>query len=190
VIKKDSIFILTFCSLVFFGCSKKDPEIEIKAGETGGSGVNYVNLDSIYLFDYYLDANNDGVKDFYFGADVQISGTSEYISYTITPVSNDALVYTCVDGKNNLLVLKKGDKIDESLSWMSNKNMCLYFYSYSAYPTYNPLITNGNWININDGYLGFKIIKGSKTYLGWLRLSLVPFRVFYIKDYAYMEINS
>jgi hypothetical protein len=84
-------------------------------------------------------------------------------------------------------LLKKGDNINNSLNWISASNLNLYTDNYSNYPNNHLQYNPGNWYNVSDGYLAFKIEKNSKTYIGWMEISLIPFHEFLIKDYAYIE---
>jgi len=190
MIKLDSIFVLILCSLLISGCSKKDPEIVIKAGEFGGNSIYYFYLDSVSLFyrsGYYLDVKKDNENDFFFSEDEAVLGAGHFISYTINLINSGESVYVLVDNKNYPLVLKSGDKIYESLKWVNSKNLVLYSEGESSYPPTPYSYSYGNWNGVHDGYLGFKIVKGSRTYMGWMCLSLWP--AYFIKDYAYLVIN-
>jgi hypothetical protein len=54
-------------------------------------------------------------------------------------------------------------------------------------------ISSGEWLSTTDGYLGLKLKKGTKTYFGWLRISVSmsdKSASFTVKDYAYNSIAN
>ena len=171
------------------GCSKKDPEIIIKASDVAGNAVHYVKSDTSF-YNWYknnVDIDGDHFSDFYFATYFQHSPASYFISYAISALNNGQLSFVSVDAKGYPILLKKGDKIDGSLNWSDSKNLYLYYTWFSGYPGGGTYLS-GNWSNVTNGYRGFKILRGNKTCYGWMRLDVDSYQNdFYLKDYAYIE---
>lgn len=124
---------------------------------------------------YSLDLNNDGVSDFTFSAS---GGTSRCSGVCSGILSN--LAVSLIYGSGNKievdreipaspLALDTLNVINNSDLWSAASGQKLRFRNYcpcvygSAY---------GLWDNPTDKYLGVKLIKGTNTYYGWVRLSV------------------
>ncbi len=204
LLKKLSALII-ICVILFSlsGCQKEigtnDP-INANA-KIAGLNIIYtdVNPDSTIRANpsqqYSLDLNNDGVSDFTFsvsGGTSRCSGEcgGHQSSVKVSPTSgsrNKIEVNGGIPGYP--LALDTLNIIDNSDLWAAASGQTLRYYrscscgSSAAY---------GNWNNSTDKYLGLKLIKGTNTYYGWVRLSVnVSFgAILIIRDYAYNSISN
>jgi len=134
---------------------------------------------------YYLDLNNDGTTD-------------DSISYRVSSrgpigvcggrrVSISALNGNAVAGSTYPLAMNLNDTISSALTWSASGDLRRIQYSGSFCTTID---TIGNWTNLVDNYLGLKLIVGTNTYYGWLRMQVnvttnSNTASGIIKDYAY-----
>lgn len=153
--------------LLSTGCKKADPDLAITAGDQSTSGIIF---DSIGLnFNGQLDIDKDGQADLNFFNNFTHYTPVRYDSKS--EMSTSGAVYVCVDDGGNPKPLQKGDKIGSGLNWQSGSNFILVAESYSNYPPPNNYDRfTGNWHNVKDRYLAFKIIKNSFTYWGWVKM--------------------
>lgn len=117
---------------------------------------------------YPLDLNNDNVDDFiiHFGTGVICS-----------PQNNNAYSGNIVGGLHLPWALSQSNSICDSLST---------WYGANSPGTMASGTSTGYWVGATDKYLALKLIVGSNTYYGWVRLDLVATSTsFTIKDYAY-----
>ena len=199
------LFIATgICFSIFTSCEKeKDPIFSAnKINEPIGSIVyTDVNPDSVIRvilnkYNYYdLDLNNDGVNDFKFGVYTKTKrcneecGLGRYFS-TSAGKSNGSLNQIEINGlyPASLDSLAKIDvnttwSTPTSLSILRSADNCCKFTNYK-----------GNWdAHGVFKYLGLKLIVGSKTYYGWIRLKVFangPGTSVIINDFAYNRISN
>lgn len=205
LLKKLSALIIIFVILFSLsGCQKEigtnDP-INANA-KIAGLNIIYidVNPDSTIRANpsqqYSLDLNNDGVSDFTFsvyGGMTRCSGICSGIqtNVAVSPISGSRNKIE-VDGgiPSYPLALDTLSVIDNSDLWsaasgqiLRSRKVC-FCMSGIAY---------GNWNNPTDKYLGLKLIKGTNTYYGWVRLSVNtsgPGAYLIIRDYAYNSISN
>ena len=120
---------------------------------------------------YPLDINGDGDVDFTVNARCNLG----YPDTTIISIESvSSLDFFVADAFVDTLNLN--DIIDPSLPWVTGE-MLLYgqeVYHGNSF---------GNWTIDNEHYVGLKIIKGSLTYFGWLRMMITdpPVGCGYIK---------
>jgi len=134
---------------------------------------------------FNLDLNKDGTIDF------QIGGYANHISFNlsvgvaISSLNTNKVACGSLPPDSLPLAMNPGTAISSNLNWVNVKQplgMVLRAY-------HSPNIHWwGNWTDSTDHYLGLKIIKGSNTYYGWVRLSVsvtAGQSSVTIKDYAY-----
>lgn len=120
-----------------------------------------------------LDLNNDGTIDFmlYFG------GSGSAIGAYCAPQNNNAYSGNTVNGDYFPWALSTGTPICDTLTTWYDGN----------YPGTMGLGTSiGNWPGQTDKYLALKLVVGTNTYYGWVRLDVyTTSSSFTVKDYAY-----
>ena len=120
-----------------------------------------------------LDLNNDTVVDF----TLQYGGGTSTIGVMCYPQNNNAYSGNFVNGTYLPWSLSTSNSICASLAtWYDFNN-----------PGTLALGTNiGHWIGASDKYLALKLIVGTNTYYGWVRIDILSNSAsFTIKDYAY-----
>lgn len=114
---------------------------------------------------YRLDLNNDGRSDFTlqlsnstlgakFFAVNEINGGKTSNAFVVSPRDNTAP-----------LALKAGTPIGPAAHFFGS----IYSYEIMAYATQKH---GGDWVNVNDRYLGLKFVAEGNVYYGWARLSV------------------
>lgn len=122
---------------------------------------------------YSLDLNNDTVVDFI----LQYGGGTSTIGVMCYPQNNNAYSGNFVNGTYLPWSLSTSNSICASLAtWYDFNN-----------PGTLALGTNiGHWVGASDKYLALKLIVGTNTYYGWVRIDILSNSAsFTIKDYAY-----
>ena len=176
--------------IVLWGCAKKPPTATpdikyIVAGDSTGSYVHHVALNNAIINDLYLDIDKDGINDFQLLKSIQNSRGTLSTGYVIYPSNQSS--YVCVDSSVLTIVLKVGDTIQQSSGWINGNNILFLEDSNELAPGPPFILPTVHWVNISDGYVGFKIIKNSQTLWGWMHIGGIKSKNFYIKDYAYTE---
>ncbi len=122
---------------------------------------------------FSLDLNNDGNVDFM----LQFGGSAGNIGVLCYPQLNNAYAGNLVGSDYLPWALSASTSICDSLSTWYGTN----------YPGTMALGANiGYWPGAIDRYLALKLIVGTNTYFGWVRLDVVPASTsFTVKDYAY-----
>ena len=118
---------------------------------------------------YYLDLNNDGTSDD--SISYRVSGRGAIGACGTRRVSISVLNGNAVAGSTYPLAMNLNDTISSALACTT-------------------IDTFGNWTNSIDNYLGLKLIVGTNTYFGWLRMQVNVTTngntaSGIIKDYAY-----
>ncbi len=145
-----------------------------------------------------LDLNNDGVLDL--KLDLILSTitrpTPPFLQYfngsiKASPLNGSSIL---TNGSGYPLKMNLNEVINSNGSWSNSANQILIAKSYAGL-TYVLNSSVGNWMNTINGFLGLKIVSGSQTYYGWVRLSIninVPPTIgsFKIIDYAYNSISN
>ncbi|MBK9643390.1 MAG: T9SS type A sorting domain-containing protein [Saprospiraceae bacterium] len=136
---------------------------------------------------YYLDLNNDGTTD----DSIRLFVSRPYIGECRgSKVSIFALNGNTVSGSTYPLAMNIKDTISSALTWSASGDLR---YIRSGDPTSCPNDTLGYWTNAKDYYLGLKLIVGTYTYYGWLRMQITVDPLYasgIIKDYAYNSIPN
>lgn len=80
----------------------------------------------------------------------------------------------------------KGDTVNFSESWL-NEELILSYFDNSIGDRTSYKILRGNWNNSNMKYILFRIKKTSKSYYGWLKLSVDEHNEISFFEYAYQD---
>jgi hypothetical protein len=127
---------------------------------------------------YSLDLNNDGDVDFilYFGGSAGTAGV------LCSPQQNNAYAGNVVGSDYFAWALSSSANICDSLATWYGTN----------YPgTLGLGSSTGYWPGAIDRYLALKLIVGTNTYYGWVRMGVVPTSSsFTVKDYAYQSTSN
>jgi len=122
---------------------------------------------------FSLDLNNDGNVDFmlYFG------GSAGNVGVLCSPQQNNAYAGNAEGNDYLAWALASSASICDSLATWYGTN----------YPgTLGVGSSTGYWPGVTDRYLALKLIVGTNTYFGWVRLDVFPTSTsFTVKDYAY-----
>lgn len=120
-----------------------------------------------------LDLNNDGNVDFM----LQFDGSAGNIGVLCYPQQNNAYAGNFVGSDYLPWALFASTSICDSLATWYGTN----------YPGTMGIGANiGYWPGAIDRYLALKLIVGTNTYFGWVRIDVVPTSTsFTVKDYAY-----
>lgn len=140
---------------------------------------------------YQLDLNNDGIVDFQL---VKFYGTAprqnsdSYVS--VTPLGSNKFTSSTTNfGTFNLVcasALANGDSIQNN-NWYGARLML----EQNLVNGLSFAFTCHHWNAVTDKYLGLKLIVGSNTYYGWVRLDVAQNGTsFTVKDYAYNNIPN
>ncbi|MBK6858971.1 MAG: T9SS type A sorting domain-containing protein [Saprospiraceae bacterium] len=134
---------------------------------------------------YYLDLNNDGTSDD--SISYRVSGRGAIGACGTRRVSISVLNGNAVAGSTYPLAMNLNDTISSALAWSASGD--LRHIQFSG-PICTTIDTFGNWTNSIDNYLGLKLIVGTNTYFGWLRMQVNVTTngntaSGIIKDYAY-----
>ena len=134
---------------------------------------------------YYLDLNNDGTTDDSIALFVSRPSIGECRA---SRVSIFAINGNAVASSTYPLAMNINDTISSGLTWSASGDLR---YIRSGDPTSCLNDTVGYWTNAIDFYLGLKLIVGTYTYYGWLRMQITVnpnYASGIIKDYAYNSI--
>ena len=136
---------------------------------------------------YHLDLNNDGTTD----DSITLFVSRPYIGECRgSKVSIFAINGNAVSSSTYPLAMNINDTISSALTWSASGDLR---YIQSGDPTSCPNDTLGYWTNAIDYYLGLKLIVGTYTYYGWLRMQITVDPLYasgIIKDYAYNSIPN
>lgn len=114
---------------------------------------------------YRLDLNNDGRSDF----TLQLSNTTfgaKFFAVNEINGGKTSNAFVVAPRDNTIpLALKAGTPIGPDAHFFGS----IYSYEIMAYAT---LKHGGDWVNVNDRYLGLKFVAEGKLYYGWARLSV------------------
>ncbi|MBK9223007.1 MAG: T9SS type A sorting domain-containing protein [Saprospiraceae bacterium] len=146
--------------------------------------TSIANSGPLYGF-YYLDLNNDGTSDD--SISYRVSGRVPMGACGGRRVSISVLNGNAVAGSKYPLAMNLNDTISSALTWSASGD--LRHIQFSG-PICTTIDTFGNWTNLIDNYLGLKLIVGTNTYYGWLRMHVnvttnANTASGIIKDYAY-----
>jgi len=153
----------------------------IKAGQTDGPGIKYVDFEPDAKFAYgndsyteflNLDLNNDSIDDF----------ELKYYSFhfetylQIIPKGNNSVCFSktlSVPDYAFVESLANGDTIGINNNWINSKAFLFTYYlsCYTDYDTGNRICSDsfsGYWYDHDHIYMGVKIIKNNKEFFGWI----------------------
>jgi hypothetical protein len=165
----------------------------IKAGQTDGIGIKYVDFEPdtklVVLNDYdshiLLDLNNDSIDDFevLYKAPPGRGGTFNRYTFLIPLGKNSVCVSKTITTWHSPFVesLASGDTIGSNNNW-STSQAYLYYYHYwsTTGPDGKPLTSEsfeGSWYNHDNIYAGVKIIKDDKEFFGWIDVKMKGYAV-------------
>jgi len=119
-----------------------------------------------------LDLNHDGRTDFRLGFRYKLytSGTNESIFVSPAPGNE---VEGAVGRREEFLAaaFRRGAKIPNRYRFAAAQARMAFFCAGSFCPDASGLYS-GNWINVNNRYLGLKFKIHGQTHYGWARLSI------------------
>ncbi len=184
------LFIILTLLILIMACKKENTNEDkfltfIKAGQTDGIGINYVDFEPDkkleYINDYdkhlILDLNKDSIFDFEVLYKAPPGRGSVVDRYTLfIPLGKNSV---CVSTKETNWVesFTFGDTIDSYSNW-SNSNA--YLYTYHSWNTTGPdgnplssLSIGGYWKIDTNNYIGVKIITDDKELFGWVDVKML-----------------
>lgn len=134
---------------------------------------------------YYIDLNNDQINDFYFElSDISSLGNPSSYIYFVSLNGNQFL--TSNSTSLYLPLMYQKELLFDSQCWTSGIG---YLCSYNLSSLYQN-IYHGNWVNISDGYLGFRLIQNNDTLYGWINVSTSNTDRITIKSFSLQKIDN
>lgn len=136
--------------------------------------INYTDIpDATPNATFPLDLNNDSIVDFM----LHFGGSGGAIGAYCAPLNNNAYSGNTVNGVQLPWALNTSTLICDTLATWYDEN----------YPGTMGLGTStGYWPGQTDKYLALKLVVGTNTYYGWVRLDVyTTSSSFTVKDYAY-----
>lgn len=136
--------------------------------------INYTAIpDATPNATFPLDLNNDSIVDFM----LHFGGSGGAIGAYCAPLNNNAYLGNSVNGVQLPWALNTSTLICDTLATWYDEN----------YPGTMGLGTStGYWPGQTDKYLALKLVVGTNTYYGWVRLDVyTTSSSFTVKDYAY-----
>ena len=134
-----------------------------------------------YASPYYLDIDQDGRDDFSFQTVSFGENGNVYSRYLIKPMNGNQIMHV----EESAAIAEAGEMIAEevpygNVQWSDN-------HAEIIESTYDGSSMNwfGTWSGGRDQYLGIKLVKDGKNYLGWVRIEVSPeTEKAYVKEYA------
>lgn len=138
---------------------------------------------------YNLDMDNNGQPELRFETiTYQLSsGTVQIATVNVVGNANNAVLGSLYSSSYPLpFSMNNGDSISNtSTPWQNQTMNGGLQYLGGVYGTYSI----GNWLGVNDKYMGVRFRIGTNTHYGWVRLSVSPNAdTITIKDYAYQTL--
>jgi hypothetical protein len=159
------------------------------AATAGGAQIVYTDVNPDFVAHdtivYFLDLNNDTIPDFMFaGYDVQTSYGQVGLAVTLPYDTANGILGSLYYGVYPMpYALNNGDSIRPNSPMWNDTINGGYNYLGVLYP--GPY-TYGNWVGVNDKYIGLRIKVNGQYHYGWARLSVnAGSDSIIIKDYAY-----
>ena len=194
-----SILFLFLCAILFFACRKDNlitgPALNggisfyfINAGDSSKAIYSLIpkaqNVSNYSLIT--VDIDKDGTNDVYFYEFAWFDPVSWQDFDSLQKMNTSIGFFVNVDSKGYPLVLKKGDRIDSSLTWRNaGKGIIMIKEGVDNYPGGIGPYQVGHWSGISGGYMGVKIIKNNIVYYGWIRGNTTPY--LQMTDFAYRK---
>ena len=124
---------------------------------------------------YPLDLNNDAIVDFM----IQFGGSAVTVGVLCYPKNNNAYSGNFISGVHLPWALSTSNSICDSLAtWYDADNPGTMAWGTSI----------GYWVGETNKYLALKLIVGTNTHYGWVRIDILATSTsFTIKDYAYQS---
>ena len=152
----------------------------IIAGDSTESNILFTKLDTliqanvpsshgVWLMQFYLDVNQDGINDYLFECGSSNDALGETAVYSDVKSLNDNFV--CVDSlpvssSSNVIPLNYGDTINGERLWYSGpQSLCLAGY----FSTYPPC---GIWKDLPTSYIGLKVKINGNYYYAWIKVNV------------------
>jgi hypothetical protein len=152
---------------------------------------------------YVLDFNGDATMDLAFGVSI-LTGTFTYASNPGT--YNGPLAFIGL-GSGNAMVggmttfsifsssvvdptqLNSGDPINAAAQWQSGTGILGYNVTLTIPAfSFSTTVTGGNWLGVNDKFIGARFMIGTNTHYGWARISVASdASTITVKEYAYQQ---
>jgi len=145
---------------------------------------------------YALDFNNDGTSDMTFAVSF-LSGTFPYGSYTVDYAGNVALFAGSFVGNGSTAfsypaaaALAAGVPVDNAAAWATGTSgVGIMGYDILLEITaigFSTVQAGGDWLGVNDQFVGARFQAGGNTHYGWVRCSVAAdAATITIKDYAF-----
>jgi len=149
----------------------------------------------------YTDVNPDFDSNASYNLDLNADGTTDFvIAHTATPSCGGEFKHfikiTPANGSlNNISKLAAGVKITTgSTTYSSTANQLMAESGWKPGKNGAPCHTYSNtackWNNIADGYMALKLVVGTSTYMGWVRLGTTAASSFTVKEYAFNSVAN
>jgi hypothetical protein len=166
------------------------------AAASAGAQVIYTDVNPDFVCHdtdiYVLDLNNDVVPDFVFVTyDTTMGSYSIGVAMALPYGPGNAIVGSLYYGVYPMpYSLNTGDSIKaNSATWHNDTVNGGTQYLGVLYNPGNNVY--GNWVGVNDKYVGLRINVAGQFHYGWARLSVSPTSdTIIIKDYAYQELPN
>ena len=169
--------------------------IGLHTGLSAQATYTDINPDEVLNLDgefYLLDLNDDGTSDYKFSLTDTIYPGFFYLaadpSSTFSGIVKRIAVYAYngsiagSESSSGTLVpyaLNEGIEINGALQFQSNDvteaqylGLYLGVVDYPEIGSIYPFTQKGNWVGIDEKFLGLKLIDDGNTYFGWVRLSV------------------
>lgn len=119
---------------------------------------------------YFLDLNNDGIRDFDFLYSYGQVGSSYFVSVGVHGASSrpSNSVQLGKQGEGYANARKAGGKIGRKKKYSENRERMAEIIYIQGGTTQQI----GSWLNVKDRYLGFRFKIGLETHYGWARLNI------------------
>ncbi len=175
---------LLFSTLITFALivnTERPATVEESAASTIAHFVPATEASFGYASPYYLDIDRDGKNDFVFQTvSVSLEG-SVHTKYLIQALQN----HQVMDVAGSAAISEAGEAISNDMPrgnvrWTESHGEIIE-------SVYNgeSLNWNGTWSGDRAQYLGVKLVKEGKSYLGWVRVELNPeTEQAFVKEYA------
>lgn len=187
------VIIASLFLINLLACKKDNTQVEfsysdhIIAGKTEGLGILYSGIiNDTLFFDYpssssnrFIDMNEDGKNDF----ELRFSGTAspghQNSKNSIVALGSSFLeAFELEQMMADTIPLN--DTINNVISWV-NDTCILYNYYWDASGASS---NSGLWNNLNNKYIGTRILVGDKVLYGWIRIKITNGWNLTLLDYA------
>jgi len=134
-----------------------------------------------YANPFYLDIDKDGKSDFSFQTVSFSQDGQVYTQYLVNPMNDNQVMH--VEG--SAAIAEAGELISEDLPRGNVHWSDAHAEIIESRYTGESMDWFGTWSGGRDQYLGIKLVKEGKSYLGWVRVEVNPeTEMAYVKEYA------